>query len=496
VRDPRLLSIVRRAIARDRNGSAVASVLMAGFAFAVIAPFSPAFCAEINMQPPDSFGRWMLGGLAVGLAVAAGAFAARAIHRWSPTKTSLYRTLRDAPERIRGVGRVDIERRVQGIAVGRTRKLVLVRDDGETYSIEILESEVDRFEEALAATVPKHEPEAAYRDVVKDGPATRPARALPIWPITIAIAVALTWFSPRVVERALRVEPSATAPQPVSAPPAPAPSAAVAKGPIGPLRVDSGGVVWGWDPNRHAIFEFTKTGHRPIYFGQDTDELADLTFDREHVYATIGRSRPDWDHLQRVVRITRKDNHDEVVAKDLRGFGPIAVHGDDIFVGLSESVVRIPAKGGAPTTIANIVACDLVADARGVLASESRDGYVWSMSRNGSKLDPLVKGEPGACELLLRGEHLWFSSQNGVQRVARAGGKPQLIGAATAHFAVDGKHVYAVDRLDEQTSIVAQPIGGGPAKTVVANVPWATMFGADDKTLYWADTEDVHRVER
>ncbi|MBI2390725.1 MAG: hypothetical protein HYV09_14140 [Deltaproteobacteria bacterium] len=494
-----VLAIVRAAIARDRDGSAITAVLMLLFACAVVAPLSPAFCARIEMHPPDGAAIWILGTLGAAFAITAGAFAARAIARLRPERFPLYATLRDAPRRIKGIGGVTIERQVYGFTVGRDRKIVFVRDDGLTFGIDIPASQAATLHGALDELIPPElranaEPVAGYRAVVPAEPAPRGQRSFPVWVLTVPAAVAATLLSPRLVERSLRgaSEPASgpvpEAPAAIPAPPPVTATATAAKRTLGPLRVDRD-TAYVWDPNRRAVLARTKTARLPMWFAASDEDVGGLAVGTDDVLINVGSSGANGP--QRVVRIGKKDHKEVVLAKDLRGLGAVAVHGNDVFVALAFSIARLPLAGGEPKEIAKVMACDLAADARGVIASEPREGYVWSIARDGSKLEPVVTGEKGACDLALAADRVFFSSDAGVRHAPRKGGASMPTLLRGPRFAIDARQVYAVEQVPTGYGIVATARGPGAARTVVHDVPWDASIGVGAGVVYWTTDDDV-----
>jgi hypothetical protein len=182
----------------------------------------------------------------------------------------------------------------------------------------------------------------------------------------------------------------------------------------------------------------------------------------------------------------------------------------------TEGIVHQPINGGAVGTVIagpSIAAANLVIDSADVYWTYNAvvDGTVQKMALSGGEPSTLVTGLRSPSFLALGASDLYWTDQNGLHMVSKAGGKPgTLAGAcadppnctcAEAPLVLDSANVYCLDLLH---GVLKVALSGGTVTTLASvgnemSYPGGILpeeIAIDEEAVYWVSNDGLMSVPK
>ena len=122
------------------------------------------------------------------------------------------------------------------------------------------------------------------------------------------------------------------------------------------------------------------------------------------------------------------------------------------------------------------------------------------VSKSGGTPTRVVTNQTNIRRLVLKGDRIYFNTDEEVKSVSTSGGTPQTLATITdiayLGLAVDNTNVYYVSTLSKKNQLMKVSTGGGAAVSLTSDLVIPSDIGADGTNAYWVDYVDnsVKRV--
>lgn len=217
---------------------------------------------------------------------------------------------------------------------------------------------------------------------------------------------------------------------------------------------------------------------RSARLAQGQDHAGGLFIDGDYVYFTTGGSASAENAILRVKAV---GGPVEKVAKVTQIVsGELIVDGDYVYF-TSESdqaVLQVQKTGGTATVIAQVpgptfLASDSTHIYFTTFSKQAESGTLGRVAKTGGPAEVVLRGHPGMDQLVVDESAIYFRSNRGLFKVAKAGGEPEQLIARTEHqnldrLVADATHLYFFyeSKNAGKYEVARLPKAGGTPQTI------------------------------